>query len=144
MPELTPQSLANTINLGPHQTVLEAEDERGDIQRFVVHRPTLRDQLKIGVNTAQLVSYPTTSKGGDVTPGTVAPVANAYAILADAVATLSVVIDDRPALLPADVGEWIDDTLIANLYSAFGVWLEGFRVGVLREIGTDSGTPDTA
>lgn len=144
MPDETPQQIADRVNLGPHQTTLEAGDENSQIQRFVVHRPTMRDQLKIGVAMAELTSIKTIAKEGVTQLGQTVPVADLFLYLAEAVATLNTVVDMRPAGLPADVGEWLDTTLVQNLFTAYGEWLDHFRKPVPAAVGADSGTPEPA
>jgi hypothetical protein len=139
------QQLADTVTLGAHQHLIEPEDENGKVQKFIVHRPTMRDQLKIGMAMAAFLTVPTTAKDGEAEvggqPTNIAPI---FAQLAEAVATLSVVLDLRPADLPKDVADWTDTTLVWNAFTAFGAWLDNFRGPVLPGSGTDSGTPESA
>jgi hypothetical protein len=105
----------------------------------------MRDQLKIGMVMAAFLTVPTVAKEGEAEvggqPTNVAPI---FAQLAEAVATLSVVLDLRPADLPKDVADWTDTTLVWNAFTAFGAWLDNFRGPVLPGSGTDSGTPEPA
>lgn len=126
MPQPTEQTIADQVNLGPHEKELIAEDETGTPQRFIVHRPTMRDQLKIGVATAALTATPSAVPVGDI-----------ILQLAEAVATLNTVIDKRPATLPANVEEWTDMTLVGNLFTAFGEWLNNFLGNLLPDGGAD-------
>jgi hypothetical protein len=144
VPEENAQQVADRVNLGPHQTTLTVEDESGNPLRFVVHRPTMRDQLRIGVATANLISTPTTVKDGETQVGGIADVPTLYAGLAEAVATLNVVVDLRPAGVSAEVGEWLDATLTWNLFAAYGEWLDSFRQPVSPASGSDSPTPEPA
>lgn len=144
MAEETPQQIADRINIGPHQSVVMAEDESGNLLRFVVHRPTMRDQLRIGVSMGQLTSTPTTTKDGVTQIGSPVHVADLFTYLAEAIATLNTVVDMRPAGLSADVGDWTDTTLVQNLFQAYGEWLDHFRKSVPPASGAGSGTTQPA
>jgi hypothetical protein len=144
VPEPTPQETADQINLGAHQVVLKAEDENGAVLKFVVHRPNMREQIRIGVAAAALTATETTAKDGEATVGQPQTLSPVYQNLAAAIATLNVVVDMRPAGTPTDAGEWLDETLTWNVYQAFGAWLDSFRQPVSPAGGGDSGTPEPA
>lgn len=139
------QQLADLVNLGPHQAAVEVDDEKGTTLRFVVHRPTIREQLRIGVQSASLLETPATVKGeGQVQAGMKPSVEPIYENLAVAVATLNTVVDYRPAGINKDVSEWTDMVLLWNLYTAFGEHLDSFRGPVSPESGGDSGPTPAA
>jgi hypothetical protein len=144
VPEENIQQLADRVNLGPHQHLIEAQDETGQVQKFVVHRPTLREQVKIAVETSSLTALPTTAKDGEVTVGATQIIAPVFLGLAEAIATLNTVVEMRPPGIPADVGEWRDDTLTWNVYSAYLEWVDYFRSRLQPAGGTDSSTPEPA
>lgn len=144
MPEESVQQVADRVNLGPHQHLIEAQDETGQTQKFVVHRPTMREQVKIAVETAALLSTPTAAKDGDVSASAPQPVSPVFQGLAEAIATLNTVVDMRPAGVPADAGEWRDDTLTWNVFAAYGAWLDAFRGQLQPAGGANSGATEPA
>lgn len=130
------QNIANRVNLGAHQTVIVAEDEEGRSGRWVVHRPTMRDELKIAVDYAQ---FKTPEDG--LSP---VQIDVTYDNLAYMCATLNTVIDMRPDWFPKDAADCFDITLVGTLFEKYCEWKDCFRRRVSGEQGEDRGTPESA
>ncbi len=113
------QDLANRINLGPHQTVVTATDEQGREGRWVVHRPTLREEIRVGVDYSRLKTA-----AGAAGPVDIDPVRDDMAFM---VATLGVVVELRPEWFPQDVGETRDVNLVCELFEKYAAWKDSFR-----------------
>jgi hypothetical protein len=131
--------IADQINLGPHQHPIDAADETGQIQQFVVHRPTIGDGIKISVNAALYLTAATLGTDAGAVAGHAVAVSEEIQNTAEAVATLNQVIDMRPAGIAADVRTWVDETLVGNLWNAFLEWRNSFRLHV-----SAPGVPDSS
>lgn len=124
------QEIANRVNLGKHQTLIIAEDEEGRTGRWVVHRPNMRDELRIGVLYSQ-------SKTPDDTNNPI-EIDDMRDNLAFIIATLNVVVDLRPDWFPKDAGECFDARLVSDLFDKYCEWKNSFRRHVSGEPGEDS------
>lgn len=111
------QEVANRVNVGAHQKDLTVTDETDTKQAFVVHRPTMKEEIRIGLLYSRL-------KAADGDP---VPIDDAHDSIAFMVATVNTVVDEGPDHLPSDAGEWRDATLLMNLFVGYTNWRDSFR-----------------
>jgi hypothetical protein len=129
------QDIANKVNLGKHQHLISATDEEGRLGRWIVHRPNMKDEIKIGVLYSQL-----RTADNDVHPLEIEGMRDNLSFM---VATLTVVVDMRPDWFPSDVGECLDSELVVELFTKYCEWKECFRRPVSGELREDSSTPQS-
>jgi hypothetical protein len=111
------QEVANRVNMGAHQKEVIATDETGAEHAFIVHRPTMKEEIRLGVLYSQL-------KGEGIDP---VPIDDAHDNLAFMVATVNTVVDEGPATVPDDAGEWRDTDLLVSLFAGYTNWRDSFR-----------------
>lgn len=129
------QEIANKLNLGKHQKLISATDEEGREGKWIVHRPNMRDEIRIGVLYAQF-----RTADNEDHPLEIDDMRDNLSFM---VATLSVVVDMRPDWFPKDVGECLDSELIVELFTRYCEWKECFRRPVSGELREDSSTPQS-
>lgn len=130
MTEETLQPLADRVNLGAHEHLITATDEQGRTGRWVVCRPTMGQEIKVGVDYSRL----RTPEGG-AEPVDIEPMRDNLAFM---VATLKHVIVQRPEWFAADPGECRDDALVCELFEKYAAWKDSFRRRVSDEPTADS------
>lgn len=132
--EYQTQQIADKVTLGPHQFEATATDEDGRTGRWVFHRPTINEQIRIAVLKEQMKTPPT--KGMDGSPLS-APVelGTIHENVAYMVAAFNVVCDMRPSWFPKDFGECHDTDLLIELWGQFEKWQYSFRRNVPEDGG---------